>query len=501
MSGYKSTDIQYDGRGQLLLEIRNTVNSITEQMNALRRRLYDCVNKKNDLKKKLSKNISVDEIDKRGENLINVFNEVEQKQKDFENISKNTRGLSISKIEEMNRIGLDVLKRIKALKSEFEKFELQLKKLETVNKKMAELEDIILKINTFLKQNESLVRSWNSDKYEELINEKNELDNQIISWQKTSDFESIEKLVTQGRKYWTKVNTVVANCIEKDNTARNFIKQIENLIHKFEEKLELVKTGLISTKFKKYIAILENETKKILDKKLQSVDVLIKQTEEAIPALLKIDKNIHEAEKCLSDIQKIWQEKESKFQRWYPNEYDKLNDKIQNLVNDLEIFRRKLLNEDTIDVKKSIELYDYSKSIHLEINSFDEKINSNEELHQKRLYVVKALREICASLGLREKGPPHYLKANDIHSPIVQTFDTLNLGEIKFIVTLDGRLESDSGISTDKCGLEFNEISELLKKEFGMETEFRTIEESEPLKIEKSAINLPSTLNKKSGEK
>ncbi len=501
MSGYKSTSIRYNRRGQLLLEVRNIVNNITEQMNVLRKQLNDCINKKNDLNNRLSKNLSVDEINKSSENLINVFNEIEQKQKDFEKIFKNISRLSTSEIEKINRIGLDILERIGALKNEFEEFELQLEKLGTIDKQIAELEDIRIKINTFLKQNESLIRGWNSGKYDELINEKNELDNKVISWQKNPDLESIKEIKTKSRKYLAKLNTVVADCIEKDNTARNLIKQIESLVHEFEEKLNLVRTEFIAAKLKEYTVLLENKIKEILDKKLKNVDILLQQTKEAIPALLEIDKNIHVVEKRVSDIQKIWQGKELKFQRWYPDEYDKLNDKIRKLVNDLEVFRRKLLNENTIDVKKSIELYDYSEDILAEINSLNEKISKNEELHQKRLFVIKALREVCATLGFKEKGPPQYLEANDIHSPVVQIFDTMNLGEIKFIVTLDGKLESDSGISTDKCGLEFNEISKFLKEEFGMETEFRTIEESEPLRKEKSAINLPSTMNKKSKER
>jgi len=501
MSGYKSTNILYNRRGQLLLEVRNTLNNITEQVNVLSRKLNDSVNKKNDLKNKLSTSLSFDEIDISGKNLMNIFNEIEQKQKDFEKISSNIGGLSISEIEEINRTGLDILGKIRTFKNEIGEFEVQLERLIAIDKQIIELEDISLKINTFLKQNELLIKKWNSDEYDKLIYEKNELDNKTVSWRKKPDLESIKEIVALSRRYWAKLNTVVSNCIEKDNTARNLIKQIENLIHKFEEKLKFVRTEFISTKIKKYIALLENETRSILDKKLRNVDAFLKETEEAIPMLLEIDKNLHEMEKIINDIQKIWQEKESRFQRWYPNEHDKLNDEIQKMINDLEVFRRKLLNENTIDVGKSVELYNNSKNIFEEINSLNEKTDKNEELHQKRLYVIKALREVCASLGFREKESPHYLEANNIHSPIVQIFDTLNLGEIKFIVTLDGKLESDSGINMDRCGLEFNEISKFLKEEFGMETEFRPIEESEPLKKRKSASELPSTLNKKSGER
>lgn len=496
MSGYKSTNIRYNRRGQLLLEIGNTVNSITEQMNVLRKKLNDCINKKSDLKNKLSKNLRVDEIDKSGKNLVNVFNEIEQKQQDFEKISKNISGLSISEIEEINRIGSDVLKKILNFRSEIEKFEFQLEKLKAVDKQMAELEDIRLKINTSLKQNASLIKGWDSDKYEELINEKNELDGKVESWQKSPDLEFTKELVSQSRKFWAKLNAVIANCKEKDNTARNLIKQIETLMHEVEEKLKLVKTEFISIKFKKYIALFENETKNILDKKLKNIDKLLEETKKNIPMLLEIDKNIHEVEKCIDDIQKIWQEKELKFQRWCPDECNKLNDNIRKLISDLETFKMKILDKDIIDVEKSIELHDYSKGISAEINSLDEKINKNEELHQKRLYVIKALREVCASLGFKEKEPPHYLEDNNVNSPIIQTFDTLNLGDIKFIVTLDGKLESDSGISTDRCGLEFHEISKFLKEKFGMETEFKAIEESEPLKKQKSVIDLPSTLIK-----
>jgi len=116
-----------------------------------------------------------------------------------------------------------------------------------------------------------------------------------------------------------------------------------------------------------------------------------------------------------------------------------------------------------------------------------------DNLHQKRLYVIKSLREVCASLGFDEINEPLYEKEGDAYSPVVQDFDTLIHGTLTFRMALEGNVESSSGISIDNCGEKFSEISELLREQYGIETSFKRAGEEEPLKKAKTAKDLPKS--------
>ena len=122
------------------------------------------------------------------------------------------------------------------------------------------------------------------------------------------------------------------------------------------------------------------------------------------------------------------------------------------------------------------------------------------ELHKKRVYVVQGLRAVCASLGFQEIDKPHHAEKNDVYSPVVQSFDTMNLGAITFRVALEGRLESSSGIVVGKCDDEFIHIAELLKEQFGVETAFKLVEAGEPLKKTWTAKDLPTSAKKMSNQ-
>ena len=59
-----------------------------------------------------------------------------------------------------------------------------------------------------------------------------------------------------------------------------------------------------------------------------------------------------------------------------------------------------------------------------------------ESKQQKRLYLLKALRQVCGEMGFEEIDAPHYENKGDRGSRILFTVDTLDRGRIKFTLSL-----------------------------------------------------------------
>lgn len=94
-----------------------------------------------------------------------------------------------------------------------------------------------------------------------------------------------------------------------------------------------------------------------------------------------------------------------------------------------------------------------------------------ERKQQKRLYVLKALRQVCLQMGFEESEPYYDGNSRDRKSNIVYQVDTIDRGKVVFYLSLD-RINSHSAIAEDRCLEEFSVISENLDSEFGIKTNF-----------------------------
>lgn len=98
-----------------------------------------------------------------------------------------------------------------------------------------------------------------------------------------------------------------------------------------------------------------------------------------------------------------------------------------------------------------------------------------EEKHQRRLYLLKALQTVCAEMGFREIEPPVHEREGDRGSRIIYTVDTLDRGKIVFALSLEG-VSSYSETADTHCFEEFDTLSEFLAQEFGIHTEFQPVD-------------------------
>ncbi|HOF89698.1 MAG TPA: hypothetical protein PLZ36_16575, partial [Armatimonadota bacterium] len=124
------------------------------------------------------------------------------------------------------------------------------------------------------------------------------------------------------------------------------------------------------------------------------------------------------------------------------------------------------------------------KALRAELTEKTAAADAREAQQQHRLYLLKALRQVCAEMGFEETAPPRYAREGDRGSDILLTVDTIARGQIAFTVALDG-IRTDSGLTDRECPQDFQQISQFLDEEFGIETAFH-LENGEPLPVLKA---------------
>jgi len=129
-----------------------------------------------------------------------------------------------------------------------------------------------------------------------------------------------------------------------------------------------------------------------------------------------------------------------------------------------------------------------------EIIKKGKEVEAQEEKQQKRLYLLKALRQMCTDMGFKETKAPIYEDSNKRDSRITFNVDTLDRGKITFSLALDGII-CDSEIDHTRYDLieEFSALTEYLENKFGIITNFRLADGSPLPKLkQKGEKDLPT---------
>ena len=116
---------------------------------------------------------------------------------------------------------------------------------------------------------------------------------------------------------------------------------------------------------------------------------------------------------------------------------------------------------------------------------------NQEQAHERRIYLVSSLMQVCDDMGFRVKEKPQFTDTEDRGSQIRVVFDTGNRGDVVFLLSLD-TIEVDSCISGSHCFEEFQQLSEQLKAGFGVETHFRGEAFTQPRKRQKGELDEPT---------
>ncbi|OPZ81117.1 MAG: hypothetical protein BWY76_03137 [bacterium ADurb.Bin429] len=137
-----------------------------------------------------------------------------------------------------------------------------------------------------------------------------------------------------------------------------------------------------------------------------------------------------------------------------------------------------------LDMEQYSELEALLKALRAELTEKTASADAREAQQQHRLYLLKALRQVCAEMGFEETAPPRYAREGDRGSDILLTVDTIARGQIAFTVALDG-IRTYSALTEHECPQDFQQISQFLEEEFGIETAFH-LENGEPLPVLKA---------------
>lgn len=131
-----------------------------------------------------------------------------------------------------------------------------------------------------------------------------------------------------------------------------------------------------------------------------------------------------------------------------------------------------LLQNEQYDVLQS-----HLKTLQTDLQAKHDHAQKQEDKHQKRLYLLKALRQVCVEMGFAEVTKPTFEDDANRGSKILYTVDTYNQGEISFKLTLD-EVSCLSQIAEGKCFEEFSQLSSHLDDMYGIQTSFKMMDGS-----------------------
>jgi hypothetical protein len=244
---------------------------------------------------------------------------------------------------------------------------------------------------------------------------------------------------------------------DADNMEKSMIDEMIDLNGKFEENKELLSkwTGLdFVNKVSKDFA---GMGRCIKDKKLKDAANLKNQISSNLA-------NQIESVNKFSLIFNQYEDEKDLVRSWFEEEIQTIDKKFETAKNHLKEAKYVDLNRDLTEIKKNI-----GAKI-TEAKELDEK-------DQKRKYVLDSLKKVCNSMGFEEVGTSSEGKGKS--NRVIYTIDTFSQGKIKFCLSLDS-IEADSGIVDNHCLSEFDKVSESLQKNFGVQTKFKRVSESNP---------------------
>ena len=501
MSGTKTSSINYDRRGELILNIRSTKEDLLRNFKFLNNQIEELcsmIRKEAELIKNKALKILLD-------NYIHTLTaqteELGIKEDALNNFSVRTNA-TIRELERDQQSFKDEYKFNKRIADELTAVGSRISDAVKIDNIISKLESDFGGVEGLIKDKGHLLQEWVSNEYHVMMNEGNLLKQRFDSFimdigsGKTDEtsLSSINEIYMDVRNHINRISDIVTDCTVKDNKVKALKKEIERLRKEVGEQYVLTQDSILKNILDDYLSRLKIYETSIERKEYQGIDGGLAAIFHNLPLLKETDKINSNIESEINKIESIFKGHDGIFKKWVIKDYEGYLNVKGGIVAKLSEFKNELGSN--IDTAKFESLLVQSRSLSDKVASSLSLAIEKDNLHQKRLYVIKSLREVCASLGFQEMEEPHYAEKDNPYSPVVQNFDTLNLGAITFTVALEGRLESSSCISVDNCDEEFSKFSDILKSQFGIETSLKRIEGGEPIKKYKTAKDLPKSEGK-----
>lgn len=205
----------------------------------------------------------------------------------------------------------------------------------------------------------------------------------------------------------------------------------------------------------------------------------------------ELDLRLGDQQQRLEELEDRIRNHETLLQRWLPNEYKALATDHRQLVETTDMTVEQIRAPQTptqLDVRDQA-----ITRLSSTLDDLVQTIAEREAKHQQRMYILKALRGVCGKLGFTEVSKPKFQVRGNHNTPIEQIFDTRNQGQITFSLALDDEIHSESGIHVGTCRDEFVRLSEQLKLQFGIDTNFKRVDDDgKPLRRKSGENDIPS---------
>lgn len=503
MSGTKRSEIRYARRAELILNIGSLKEDLLRKVGFLKKQIEELCTRIEEERVSV-KNTKLGAILNDYFGTLNArADEVKKNERTLEDFPIRTKGTdrelekdqkALMKESDSNRKISDELGAIKERISNITQMDNIISKLET---DFAEVERL-------MKNNRALLQEWAPKDYGQLAEEpilhKNRFDKvlgDIGSGKSGTLNPSLLGDIYKGlRSQISRIKNLVTDCSEKDHEVIALKNKIEKLKQDINEQAISAKDLVIRNVLGEYLNKLKGCEADILKKNYEGIGNKLDSLSNNLPSLRKADEINFNIETEMGKIESVIRENEAILRRWLKTDYESQLKETGNIRGEVDECKRKLQRGEFIDNPKLNNIFDQARNLSEKITSSLSIAAEKEKLHQKRIYIIRGLKGVCASLGFKELDEPHYKDKNNVYSSVSQSFDTLNLGTITFRVALEGKIESSSGITNDKCDKEFLRISELLKEQFGIETSFRRVDDGEPIKKYKTEEDLPTSAGK-----
>lgn len=501
MSGTKTSDINYDRRGELILNIRSTKEDLLRNLKFLNNQIEGlCSSIKEEANLIKNKDLKI-LLDNYIDTLTARTEELERKENTLNSFSVRTSA-TVRELERDQQSLRDEYAFNKGIADKLKDIGLRISDAVKTDSIISKLESDFGGIEGLIKNKGNLLQEWVSDEYHAMLKEGNLLkqrfDNFIsdIGSGKADEtpLSSINEIYRDVRNHINRISDIVTDCTVKDNEVKALKKGIEKLRREIGEQHVLTQDSIIKNVLEDYLDRLKKDEGLVEKKEYQGADNRLNTISHNLPFLKETDKINSDIESEINKVESIFKENDGIFKDWVPNDYEDYLNVKGSITAKLSECKKELVGN--IDTAKFNSILAESKSLSDKVALSLSLAMEKENLDQKRIYVIKSLRQVCKDLGFKEMDRPHLKETGNPYSPIVQTFDTLNLGTITFTVALEGKLESSSCISVDNCDEEFSRFSEVLKEQFGIETSMKRIDGSEPIKKYKTAKDLPTSTGK-----
>ncbi len=509
MSGDKYTRIEYDRRGETILEIRALKDDLKKTIEKLYEQIAGTSGSSEKLKKTLNENV----LKKVNEQFIEILLQNKQKLQSTEKELQGTNdyaGATQGRLDKMH----DRLKRerrtLSQVAGQVAAIETKIVVMEDCDSILSELNSAFDQLESMLKTNQKMLMEWQPEQYAAVLKEIETIKKGVEQYTARLPEKAPEKIDSKPlKRHFSNLQRQLQAAEQmvfdygiKDKELRAVQGKAGELKQYINKILETAADRDIAAALKNNLALLNSYQIRLQSREYEGLEKKIDLIRQSVSELLSLDSLFTALQQEIAGLANIEDEAGVVLQRWSSAKYrDWMAEKAE-VVSALVTYRQ-VLARGTVPKEAEVKnLLDRLKKVKEGIDQAMPVVEEKEKRHRERLYVVKSLREVCDALGFKEKGEPYYEVSDDKSSAVVQAFDTLVYGNLTFRFKLDGDLESSSPeMNTEHCGDKFSDITDLLVNKYGINTDFRIRGEDKPLRRTKTEKDLPDSSPAESKEK